>query len=122
MAEKNVNGHIKVIRTPGGTAPRWIREAWKGLTLTCLPQVFDFSDDLFNSSGKDVGFVVAQHQAIEELARHNESAADWWQENWYGGDGEFFFFSVDDVEIVSEIHMSGTCLEKNEVCTDVAQS
>jgi hypothetical protein len=119
MAEENVIGRIKVVRTPDGTAPSWVREAWKGLILTCFPQVVCFSDDPFNSSGKNVGFVVAQHQAIRELVQHNQPAADWWQENWYGGDGGFFFFSIDDVEVVSGIPMLGTCLEKNEVCIDV---
>jgi hypothetical protein len=89
---------VRILQTPPGEAPVEVREAWVGLTLPLWPG--DSGPRQFVTQGVVTGprtflgyllawlrrrfkvtngFRVDAAGAVEVLARHNASAARWWQ-------------------------------------------
>ena len=98
---------IKIVKTPTGEAPEWVREAWVGLFL---PLYY-----IANESGEVEGVVsrqiiqiarekvwcVEQNVAIGLLMTQNEKAAEWWIEQGYPIPDKVFTFGHDEAELVS---------------------
>ena len=88
---------IKIVQTPVGEAPLWVREAWIGLTLPVLGEKQHmsaygvltaprnwFSQVWAHLSGKSIemtGYVVDAKFAVDTLAEQNLAAAAWWREH-----------------------------------------
>jgi hypothetical protein len=91
---------IRIIATPAGEAPEAIRRAWVGLVLP-LHEKFDrpvthplfgvltgpktllsmFFKNLFTTPARRDSYMVTAQVAIELLAKHNPTAAQWWVDN-----------------------------------------
>lgn len=87
---------VRIIRTPIGEAPEWVREAWVGLELP-LVELDEISVEtggvltgprtplaywwarLRGKTHRTTGYVVLSARAIELLARTRPDAADWWR-------------------------------------------
>lgn len=102
-------GRIKILKTPDGEAPQWVREAWVGLILACFPYIGIPSGGLSGVlSGDEIesnrrGVIVPQGAAIATLLQHDREAAGWWMAHGFGGDEEYFFFFEDEIGIVSGV-------------------
>jgi hypothetical protein len=89
--------HVRVVQTPPGEAPIEVREAWVGLVLPLLPGEIGprqlMTQGVLTGPRNLLGYVFARllrrfkmvygfrvdgAGAVEVLARHNASAADWW--------------------------------------------
>ena len=109
MRKNEATGRIKILKTPEGEAPLWVREAWFGLIIACFPYIGVPSGELTGVlSGDELqntrrGVIVPQATAIAELSKHDREAADWWFTNGFGGEGDYFFFFEDEIGIVSGV-------------------
>ena len=93
---------IRIIATPDGEAPKWVRKAWIGLTLSLLDGDFgkrgkkhgfgvltdsnhSFFRQLMNILlGRSIlydGYAVDAVDAVKVLSESNPTAAQWWHEN-----------------------------------------
>ena len=89
---------IRIVSTPAGEAPEWVRQAWVGLDLPCkgarpatyatrgvtaAPPPFwrKLSAVLGFGGVRQNGFAVPAVAAVEALAAVNPLAAAWWREN-----------------------------------------
>ena len=90
---------VRIIDTPLGEAPQYVREAWVGLVLPlAVPharKVWIFGGvltgpktylaqlvwRLLGQGRQETGYVVNSAAAIMLLERTNPSAAEWWREN-----------------------------------------
>jgi hypothetical protein len=95
---KEMNSHsIRIISTPPGDAPLWVREKWVGLELPivgegCI-QSLSFSVLIKSSllrdlwtiisgrSEKVLGYQVEAKRAVVILAASSPDAAEWWEKN-----------------------------------------
>lgn len=78
---------IKIIKTPAGQAPDWVRDAWVGLEMPIredgqvvmgrLRGVLGGPPDKENVGG----FHVDTGMAVKILEEKNPKAADWWRKN-----------------------------------------
>jgi hypothetical protein len=81
--------HLRIVRTPPGEAPEAIRQAWIGVELPLRsgetqPQNHPMVGVLsLRSSGcaTAYGYSVDGHSALEALAHHSPTAAQWWRKN-----------------------------------------
>jgi hypothetical protein len=83
---------IRILATPPGDAPDWVRQAWIGLTLPLAPDA---------PAGQDL---VYSHEAVAVLAKANPKAADWWRKNFpraCGANGITFAFAQNVYEKVT---------------------
>jgi hypothetical protein len=80
-------GRVRIVSTPDGEAPLWVREAWVGLELPvangqrgpCRQPAFGaLSND---REGFLTGFAVDGRRAVQLLAARSPEAADWWWRN-----------------------------------------
>jgi hypothetical protein len=80
-------GRVRIVGTPHGEAPLWVREAWVGLELPvangqrgpCRQPAFGV---LSNDREDDrTGFAVDGRRAVQLLAARCPEAADWWWRN-----------------------------------------
>lgn len=99
-------GTITITRRPKGEAPRWVRQAWVGLTLPCHPYV-GFPDKGLDRGvvsdtpveRNDYGFSVPQAEAIYALeVAHRSKAARWWKSQGFPQQSGCFGFSEDCVD------------------------
>jgi hypothetical protein len=89
---------IRIIATPPGEAPLWVREQWVGLELPLIePEPRSFHSFGVISRPKSyvyqlwaiyrgrsqriVGFAVPARVAVDILESASEAAAAWWKEN-----------------------------------------
>lgn len=89
---------VRIVATPAGEAPEWVRKAWVGLDLPCksaksamfvtlgvTAPAPTFWAKLGMSLGfggeRQKGFAVPAIAAVEALAAVNPEAAAWWREN-----------------------------------------
>jgi hypothetical protein len=87
---------VEIVRTPGGEAPEWVRQAWIGLRLPLVdaqPTTFRgagvltgpvsilgyFVALLRGRTAVMTGYLVNAKVAVDLLAAQNRAAADWWQ-------------------------------------------
>jgi hypothetical protein len=80
-----MGNHVKIVQTPSGGAPDWVREAWVGMILPLQPQKVMSDQTVRNVVSlvevKNNGFSVSAMQAIDTLADRNPKAANWWKTN-----------------------------------------
>jgi len=73
---------IRIVSTPPGAAPEWVRREWVGLEI---PLAKDVSSDLsLLTSNKPNGikcYEVNAKEAVEILRGKSPEAAAWWDEN-----------------------------------------
>ncbi|THH37060.1 hypothetical protein E4Z66_08970 [Aliishimia ponticola] len=89
---------VKIVSTPQGEAPEWVRQAWVGLRVPCLEdapvsmpavsavkgpgtvlgQVFSL---LRGKTERKRGYLVSARDVVGLLSLHNEAAAKWWLDN-----------------------------------------
>ncbi len=96
---------IKILGTPSGGAPKWVREAWIGLVLPIdphLPQSHMTRDVLTKAPMKGFGYRIDAVLAVEILSLHAPEAALWWRENTtlvHPGN-HLVFMANDEIELV----------------------
>ncbi|OYU39498.1 MAG: hypothetical protein CFE33_08955 [Pseudorhodobacter sp. PARRP1] len=109
---------IKIIATPSGEAPLWVRQAWIGLELPLqrpgLHDVQGLGVFAARSALRRLGYrlgllrpvamkgyIVNSSIAISLLLEHNESAAIWWKTHLpqYLDIGQNFVFDAPACEI-----------------------
>jgi hypothetical protein len=107
----SVASYIRIVRTPLGEAPLWVREKWVGLELPLeedtpitimgfgvlsAPEIRNQIDYLMaRATGKIVrmtGYVVSVDAALAILAEKSSEAATWWRENTPHMLGQNFIF------------------------------
>ncbi|MFM2357906.1 MAG: hypothetical protein RJA61_643 [Candidatus Parcubacteria bacterium] len=107
---EEATGRIEITERPSGEAPAWVRNAWIGLTLPCLP-ICGFSNERDRGvvSGKELpinqyGFSIPQDKALEILKCSGQhKAAQYWEEQGCGKPGEYFGFSEEEAQIISGV-------------------
>ena len=76
---------IKIIATPPGEAPEWVRNEWVGLELPVvevdMKGVIQFGAAECGPPQNIGGYQVETKKAIEILKEKNPKAAQWWLEN-----------------------------------------
>jgi len=91
---------IRIKNTPPGEAPEHIRQAWIGLVIPVPPRfagrrrAFEIGvlsgpksrlgvllAILFGRAQRATGYIVEASVAVDLLAIHSPTAADWWREN-----------------------------------------
>lgn len=91
---------IKILGTPSGGAPKWVREAWVDLVLPIdphLPQSYMARDILTKAPRQGHGYNIDAVLAVEVLSLHHPEAARWWRENTtLIQSGNHLVFSADD--------------------------
>ena len=98
---------IKILGTPSGGAPKWVREAWIGLVFPIdphLPQSHMARDVLTKTPRQVHGYNIDAVLAVEILSLHHPEAARWWRENTtLIQPGNHLVFSADDeIELVDD--------------------
>ncbi len=69
---------IKIISTPAGIAPDWVREAWVGLELSLGNDPGNVSLTI-SSPENEGGYPVRTEDALRVLKEKNATAARWWE-------------------------------------------
>ena len=76
---------IKIIATPPGDAPEWVREEWIGLTLPVaenIPNKRTIVSGVLGGPALNIGgYPIRTADAIEILRKKSLEAAKWWDEN-----------------------------------------
>ena len=88
---------IRIVSTPPGDAPLWVREKWVGLTLPIVgskrvrtlgvsvsvqPTVLHYLWAIVRGRSEVVtGYMVRASQAVDILAASSPQAAEWWRQN-----------------------------------------
>ena len=109
---------IKIIATPSGEAPLWVRQAWIGLELPLLIPGLHIVPVMGVITGQSAlhrlgyrlgllrsevmtGYFVNSSIAISLLLEQNESAAIWWETHLpqYLDSGQNFVFDARACEI-----------------------
>ena len=91
---------IRIINTPPGEAPEYIRQAWIGITLPTHPkfeaptscQTFGVSSGpqhmwitrlltMIRRGYQETGYVVDAQVAFNRLEKHSPEAAEWWNKH-----------------------------------------
>jgi len=75
--------HFRVVKTPPGEAPEWVRDAWVGLVLEAVEDIPGHScrkavSGELDDSGSRPHFTASFHAALSVLRDVNSLAADWW--------------------------------------------
>jgi len=99
-------GTITITRRPKGEAPRWVREAWIGLTLPCHSYMGYPEGGLDQGvltqapvRRNDYGFSAPQAEAIAALETSGRRrAAKWWRDHGFPQGGQCFGFSEECVD------------------------
>ncbi len=81
---------IRIVSTPTGEPPKWVREAWVNLELDTLG-IQDLSDDntdffqvdyMRRNDNENIGgYRISHETAMKAIAATNEKAAKWWKKN-----------------------------------------
>jgi hypothetical protein len=111
---------MRIIATPSGQAPLWVREKWVGLELPLArhsravgartsgvldgaPTFLGFLGRLFRGRVSVAkGFAVDAEQAIAVLEARHPDAANWWKANTPGllGNNRCLLFQKDVCEVL----------------------
>lgn len=113
---------IRIIATPPGEAPDWVREKWVGLklplamgkgamrvrgvgVLTAPRSFFAYLAAVFRGQTQMIkGYIVHTDAAIHVLEAASPDAAKWWRENTPRllGPNGLFVFNEEACELVNE--------------------
>ncbi len=101
-------GLIKIVKTPAGEAPLWVRQAWVGLVLPCNYNLgFSAGERGVLSQVRFLlnryGYTVLQDQALAILEDKNFRIAVWWKGKGFPHHDEYFIFSEEEAEMVSGV-------------------
>ncbi len=96
---------IRIVKTPPGQAPQWVREAWIGVEIPLPRQegggvsmgVRGGSPDSRNRGGYQVDTATA----IERLRSSNRGAAEWWDQAGIAGWASRLEFGGEFCELIS---------------------
>lgn len=94
---------IKIVSTPPGQAPEWVRKEWIGVQIPLPKQSVDgFQVGIRGGAAKNVGgYQVETNKAIDALKDRSPKAAKWWEDNVPLAWISHFVFSKDVCEFVS---------------------
>ena len=97
---------IRIINTPPGQAPEWVRKAWVGIELPIDPPI-DGGIQVGVKLGKPEnigGYHVHSATAFRILEKHDISAWEWWHEHAdYAMRGGQLVFKKDVCELIESI-------------------
>jgi len=93
---------IRIIATPPGQSPEWVREAWVGLELPLIEdnQPGVQTGVLLGKPENIGGYRVDGKEAIEALEKHYPSAAEWWKKNVPNVIGNQLVFKKEVCEVL----------------------
>ncbi len=124
MLDSEFTGRIRIVTTPAGEAPLWVREAWVGLRLPCWPLVgLPSGPEVGVLSSKEVNhncFVchVPQDEAIVILRKERPEAAKWWEENNFPQPGKSFTFREEEIRMICGVRRTGIIHVTEEMMGD----
>ena len=75
---------IRIINTPQGHAPLWVRKEWVGVTISLATPLYD---EIYKYPGYEVTII----SALRELERKSPRAAYWFTVNLPTFNGNFKF-------------------------------
>ncbi len=93
---------IKIIATPPGQAPEWVREEWIGVEIP-IPKQPSRGIQMGVRGGKAEnagGHQVDTREAMEALRKKSPEAADWWEQNVPLASIPSLVFSKDVCEVI----------------------
>ena len=112
---------IRITKVQQGNYPEWVRNAWLGCELPCIPGIEEIfptsisvtpqelqSTEEGHAQGKVpeehkiTGFLVRRDRALIILRKKLPAAALWYSNNNYLQPNSYFAFETQDVEIVEE--------------------
>lgn len=108
---------IRIISIPQGEPPEWVRDAWIGCELPCIPNTCGHvpvpvvGAHTRSFRGSVAGFSVDQRVALEILHRHNPNAAAWFGEHGYPREGELFIFKAECCEVLEQTDLKSPKIE-----------
>jgi hypothetical protein len=97
---------IKIIKTPVGSAPEWVREKWVGLELIAgrMPEDAKECDFITHErSPNRGGYLVPKKIALRALGKKSVSAALWLENHLADLEGSFVF-GPDEAIKVETVH------------------
>ncbi len=100
---------IEIRSLPRGEAPEWVRKAWIGCVLPCLPScghIPEHTEGLLTGvrlMKKVDGFDVPQGIALRVLEVHSPKAARWFEERGFPKKKMNFRFARKEVEVLRTV-------------------
>jgi hypothetical protein len=87
---------VKIVRTPPGEAPLWVREAWVGLEMESVGRAEAGELLMIGACGGRAvngdGFRITAQEAMRALGEKREDAKAWWtQRSVMAPDSELVF-------------------------------
>lgn len=97
---------IKIIQTPPGEAPEWIRSEWVGLVLPILRNMppRTYVGGVLDGEVRELEdylYSIKTAVAIELLGAKSPEAKQWWMDNVNSDIKRILFFRKQDCEVVS---------------------
>lgn len=94
---------IRIVSTPPGQAPEWVRKEWIGVEIPLPEQKLSVIQmGVRGGKAENVGgYQVDTSKAIEALQKKSPKAAKWWEENVPLTSIPLLVFSKDVCELVS---------------------
>ncbi len=91
---------IRIIERPEGEAPRWILDAWIGLTMK-----LKIGQNIWLRPAPTKYYVVNAARALSALETADPRAAKWWRDNYpeLVGKRKALHFSADCCEVVDTV-------------------
>ncbi|MBM3271905.1 hypothetical protein FJY94_01305 [Candidatus Kaiserbacteria bacterium] len=118
-----VASKVRIRSIPQGEAPEWVRTAWIGCELPCIPgtcghvpvPVVGVATRGFR--GSVAGFNVEQRVALETLDQHNPNAAAWFRDYGYPHEGDPPTPEADCCEVLEQTNLQAA--QKIEMWDDM---
>jgi hypothetical protein len=118
MDKSQKHGTIQFVKTPGGEAPEWVRQAWVGLIVPYVGFGHSFPFTRGVVSGKTVpavcSYCVPQDEALALLRKKHPDAAAWWSAKEYpksDPDDAYFSFECTSAVVLTPLPFHGTLVE-----------
>lgn len=93
---------IKIVKTPKGGAPKWVRNKWIGIELETDTHHLPTRDFVTGqASGQVGGYEILADKAIEALEQISPDAATWFREFFPIGSVKHFVFDADCAEEIT---------------------
>lgn len=103
VVKKDPSIKIKIIKTPYGEEPKWVKKAWIGLEIPVIDGLYEQSlgqevlSKEWNESDK---YVVPLEEALRILKNKNPDAEKWWRDNVSLTGVDFIAFEQDVCELI----------------------
>ena len=97
---------IRIIRTPPGEPPKWVRKEWIGVEIPLPEQEPDgVQMGALGGEAKNTdGYQVKTREAVKALQKKSPKAADWWDKNTSLALTTHLVFSKSVCEVISNQH------------------